>query len=57
MFVLCQHTFFKSRPTIQSVKKLRLQHFRNDGGGKNKHVFYLTKLWLMHSFVARWTYV
>ena len=41
---------------IQSVKKLRLQRFRDDRGGKNKHVFYLTKLWLMHRFAARWSY-
>ena len=33
---------------IQGVKKLRLKRFRNDRGGKNKHVFYLTKLWFMH---------
>ena len=38
---------------IQGVKKLRLQRFRDDRGGKNKHVFYLTKLWLMHRFAAR----
>ena len=41
---------------IQSVKKLRLQRFRDDRGGKNKHVFYLVKLWLMHRFAARWSY-
>ena len=39
---------------LQDVKKLRLQRFRDDRGGKNKHVFYLTKLWLMHRFSARW---
>ena len=42
-----------SRP-IQGVKKLRLQRFRDDRGGKNKHVFYLAKLWLMHRFASRW---
>ena len=46
---------FVSFISIQGVKKLRLQRFRNDRGGKNKHVFYLTKLWLMHRFAARWS--
>ena len=41
---------------IQDVKKLRLQRFRDDRGGKNKDDFYLTKLWLMHRFAARWSY-
>ena len=40
---------------IQGVKKC-LQRFRDDRGGKNKHVFYLAKLWLMQRFAARWTY-
>ena len=44
------------RHTYRMLKKLRLQRFRDDSGGKNKVVFYLTKLWLMHSFAARWSY-
>ena len=40
---------------IHGFKKLRLQRFRYDRGGKNKHVFYLTKIWLMHRFAARWS--
>ena len=43
--------------SIQGVKKLRLQRFSDDRGGKNKHVFfYLTKLWVMHRFAVRWSY-
>ena len=41
---------------IYRVLKLCLQRFRDDRGGKNKHVFYLTKLWLKHRFAARWSY-
>ena len=41
---------------IYRVIKITLQRFRDDRGGKNKHVFYLTKLWHMHRFAARWSY-
>ena len=52
VFTFCNNGFH-----IQGVKKLRLKRFRDDRAGKNKHVSYLTKLWLMlmHRFTARWS--
>ena len=41
---------------VQGVKNYVLQRFSDDRGGKNKHVFYLAKLWLMHRLAARWSY-
>ena len=52
--MIINETIIIASRKIQGVKKLRLQRFRDDRGGKNKHVFYLTKLWLMHRFAARW---